>query len=72
MTHKDDWYLDRTPKPSLAAWIFQQMALGATYAALVLFGAIAIILIIRAIGFLLPENPLAVLDLGLGALRAFA
>ena len=72
MTHKDDWYLERTPKPSLRAWIFNQMALGATYAALVFFGAIAIILILRAIGFLLPENPMAVLDMGIGALRAFA
>ncbi len=72
MTHKDDWYIERTPKPSLWAWIFNQMALGAVYAALVLFGAIAFILIIRAIGFLLPENPLAGLEMGMGVLRAFA
>ena len=72
MTHKDDWYLDSTPKPSLRFWIFNQMALGATYAALVLFGVIALILIIRAIGFLLPEDPNTVFEMGLGALRAFA
>ena len=72
MTHKDDWYLDSAPKPSLRFWIFQQMALGATYAALALFGLIAIILILRAVSFLLPEDPNAVFEMGLGALRAFA
>ncbi len=57
MTHKDDWFLEGQKKPSLRFWIFNQMTLGAAYAALVLFGLIAFILIIRAVSFLLPENP---------------
>jgi hypothetical protein len=72
MTHKDDWYLEGQKKPSLRFWIFNQMALGATYAALVLFGLIAFILILRAVSFLLPADPNAVLDMGIGALSAFA
>jgi hypothetical protein len=72
MTNKDDWYLERSPKPSIATWIFHQMALGATYAALVLFGLIAFILILRAVSFLLPDDPNAVFEMGMGALRAFA
>jgi hypothetical protein len=72
MTHKDDWFLEGQKKPSLRFWIFNQMTLGAAYAALVLFGLIAFILIIRAISFLLPENPFEALDTGLRALSAFA
>jgi hypothetical protein len=72
MAHKDDWYIDSTPKPSLRFWIFNQMALGAIYAALFVFGLIAFILVIRAISFLLPENPFEALDTGLRALSAFA
>jgi hypothetical protein len=72
MANKDDWYIDSTPKPSLRFWIFNQMALGAIYAALFVFGLIAFILVIRAISFLLPENPFEALDTGLRALSAFA
>ena len=50
-----EWYLEDY-KPSLRKWIFQNMAMGATYAALVLFGLIAIILIINAIGKALPDE----------------
>ncbi len=46
------------------------MTMGAAYAAIVLFGAIAVILIIRAISFLLPEDPFAALELGRQALSA--
>ncbi len=70
MSDKDEWYLESTPKPSLRFWIFQQMSLGAIWAALVLFGLIAVILIIRAIGALLPEDPFAALELGTRALGA--
>jgi hypothetical protein len=72
MAQKDDWYIDSTPKPSLRFWIFNQMALGAIYAALVVFGLIAFILVIRAISFLLPENPFEALETGFRALSAFA
>ena len=72
MTHKDDWFLEGQKKPSLRFWIFNQMTLGAAYAALVLFGLIAFILIIRAVSFLLPANPNAVFEMGARALRAFA
>ena len=72
MTHKDDWYLEGQKKPSLRFWIFNQMALGATYAALVFFGLIAFILILRAVSFLLPENPFAALETGIQALNALA
>ena len=41
-------------------------------AALFVFGLIAFILVIRAISFLLPENPFEALDTGLRALSAFA
>jgi hypothetical protein len=72
MTHKDDWFLDGQKKPSLRFWIFNQMTLGAAYAALVLFGLIAFILILRAVSFLLPEDPNAVFEMGVRALSAFA
>jgi len=72
MAHKDEWYLESSGKPSLRMWIFQQMSMGAVYAAIFFFGVIALILILAAIGRLLPEDPYAVLDAGRAALRAFA
>jgi hypothetical protein len=72
MSYNKDWYLDSAPKPSLRAWIFSQMALGATYAALAFFGVIAFILILYAISFLLPDDPFAALGIDLGAIRAIA
>ena len=59
--HDVKWYLQEERAPSLYGWVFQQMALGATYAAIVFFGVIAFILILRAISFLLPEDPYAAL-----------
>lgn len=70
MADKSDWYLAHDPKPSLYSWIFQHMAMGAIYAALVFFGIIAIILVIRAIGFMLPDDPFAALETGARALGA--
>ena len=70
MSDNNDWYIENTPKPSLRGWIFGQMAMGAVYAALVLFGIIAVILIIYSISFLLPEDPFAALEIGTTALRA--
>jgi hypothetical protein len=72
MSQNDQWYLEDQPKPSLRSWIFHQMALGAAYAAIVLFGLIAVILIIYAVSFLLPEDPFAALELGQHALGAVA
>ena len=48
------------------------MSLGAVYAGAVFFGVIAIILIIRAISFLLPEDPFAMIETTTQALHAFA
>ena len=70
MSDKDDWFIENTPKPTLYGWIFTQMAMGAVYAALVLFGLIAVLLIFRALSFLLPEDPFAVLDTGSRVLTA--
>ncbi len=62
MADTDKWYLKTEKQPSLSMWIFRNMAMGAVWAALVLFGIIAIILIIRAIGFILPEDPFAMIE----------
>ena len=61
MSKKSTWYLDHD-RPSLRMWVFTQMTLGAVYAAAVFFGVIAIILILRALSNLLPEDPYAALD----------
>ena len=56
MTDKD-WYLElEDQKPSLYAWVFRQMAMGAVYAGLFLVAIMGIILIFYAIGQLLPED----------------
>jgi hypothetical protein len=70
MTNKDDWYLESSPKPSLRMWIFQQMGMGAIYAALAFFGIIAVILIIAAIGRLLPEDPFGTFEVGRAVVTA--
>ncbi|MEM0948317.1 MAG: RC-LH1 core complex protein PufX [Pseudomonadota bacterium] len=70
MSNDKHWYLENDPKPNLHGWIFRQMAMGAVYAALAFFGVIAVILIIRSIGFILPEDPFAALDAGQRTLRA--
>ena len=70
MSDDKHWYLETEPKPNLYGWIFRQMAMGAVYAALAFFGVIAVILIIRAVGFILPEDPFAALDAAQRALIA--
>lgn len=65
MSDNEEWYLDRDPAPNLHSWVFRHMAMGAVYAGLVLFGIIAILVILRAISHALPEDPFAALDLGL-------
>ncbi|MEM9344892.1 MAG: RC-LH1 core complex protein PufX [Pseudomonadota bacterium] len=72
MADNEEWYLERDPKPNLYGWIFRHMAMGATYAALVFFGLIAVILIIRAVSFLLPEDPFAAIEIGTTALSALS
>lgn len=67
---KDDWYLEHDPKPGLYFWIFRHMAMGAVYAALAFFGLIAVLLLIRAVSFILPEDPFAALDTGVQVLSA--
>ena len=70
MSDDKHWYLETEPNPNLYGWIFRQMAMGAVYAALAFFGVIAVILIIRAVGFILPEDPFAALDAAQRALSA--
>lgn len=70
MADKEDWYLSRDPAPNLHGWVFRHMAMGAVYAGLVLFGIIAILVILRAISFLLPEDPFAALEIGTRAVQA--
>ncbi len=56
------WYLESEKKPNLYFWIFSQMAMGAVYAAIVLFGAILFILVLVGISSILPEDPFALFD----------
>ena len=72
MAEHEEWYLERDPKPHLYGWIFRHMAMGAVYAALVFFGVIAVVLLFRALSFLLPEDPFAALELGTQALSALS
>ncbi len=65
-TTTEKWYLEEE-HPSLRMWIFTQMSMGAVYGAVLFFGVIGFVLIIRVISYLLPEDPYAALD-GAGAL----
>ena len=62
MSDNRQWYLDDQPKPSLRRWVFNQMAVGAGWAALVFFGASLCVFVIRAIAGLLPQDPFASAD----------
>ncbi|SEN29149.1 Intrinsic membrane protein PufX [Palleronia salina] len=62
MSDNKKWFLADDLQPSLYMWVFTQMCLGAVYAAVVFFGVIGVILILRAISFLLPEDPYAALE----------
>jgi hypothetical protein len=72
MADTEKWYLKTEKAPSLHMWVFRNMAMGAVWAALVLFGLIAFILVIRAISFILPEDPFAMLDATGRLITAFA
>jgi hypothetical protein len=72
MADTDKWYLKEEKAPSLHMWIFRNMAMGAVWAALVLFGLIAFILVIRAVSFILPEDPFAMLDAARHLITAYA
>ena len=61
MSDQDPWYLDGS-KPSLKAWMFTQMAIGAGWGAIVFFGVVFFIFILVAISSRLPEDPFAMLD----------
>ena len=64
MADKDPhWYLDDS-KPSLRAWIFTQMSIGAGWGALVFFVVVLFIFALIAISGLLPEDPFAALETG--------
>jgi len=62
MSDNKYWYLEGQRKPGLYRWIFEQMALGAVYSALVLFGAILFILLLIGVSRILPEDPFALLQ----------
>ncbi len=64
------WHLDGDDAPSLYGWVAWHMSKGAAIAALVVFGTIAFILLIRAVSYLLPEDPYAALETGRGIVTA--
>ena len=70
MADQEKWYLKDEKSPNLYVWIFRNMAMGAVWAALVLFGGIAILLILYALSYLLPEDPFAALETGTRLLSA--
>ncbi|MEL7343792.1 MAG: RC-LH1 core complex protein PufX [Pseudomonadota bacterium] len=70
MVNEEKWYLKDEKKPSLARWIFEQQAIGAVYAALVLAAVIFFILFFKGVAAILPEDPFAALELGKAALGA--
>jgi hypothetical protein len=72
MSDNEHWYLDNDPKPNLYGWVFKHMAMGAVYAALAFFGIIAVVLLIRALSFILPDDPYAALELGTRVASALA
>ncbi len=51
-----EWYLEGSARPSLRTWAFGQMALGAAYAGCVLVAIMAFMMILYAVGTLLPED----------------
>ncbi|MBJ3761442.1 RC-LH1 core complex protein PufX [Maribius pontilimi] len=59
---KKTWFLEDSIQPSLRMWVFTQMCLGAVYAGVVFFGVIGFVLILRAISYLLPEDPYAAIQ----------
>lgn len=61
MSENKYWYMDDGRKPSLHRWIFENMAIGAVYAAIVLFGIILFIYLLVGFSSILPEDPLALL-----------
>ncbi len=64
------WHLEQGSAPSLYGWVALQMGKGAVVAAALFFGVIAFVMIIRAISFLLPEDPYAALETGRGIVTA--
>ncbi len=69
MSDNTDWW-SKDDKPGLTKWVFQNMAMGATYAALLLFVIFLIYFMLRGISGLLPEDPFAALELTNQALTA--
>ena len=59
MSDNKFWYTEFGKKPSMHRWIFENMAMGAVYAAIVLFGVILLIYLLVGLSSLLPEDPYA-------------
>ncbi|GEM_PF-1838538 len=72
MSNDDKWYLAHEKPPSLYAWIFTQMTMGAAYAALVCMVVLFFVLAIRALSALLPEDPYALIETGSRLVQAVA
>ena len=70
MADNEHWYLEDEPKPNLYGWIFRQMTMGAAYAALACMFVLFVILVIRSVAFILPEDPFAAIEIGTRALSA--
>ncbi|MBC6442216.1 MAG: RC-LH1 core complex protein PufX [Rhodobacteraceae bacterium] len=70
MSEKNDWWM-RDEKMSLRGWVTTHMLRGAGAAAMLFFGIILFIVILRMIAGILPENPYASLELGQEVLRTF-
>ena len=72
MSNDDKWYLARERPPSLYAWIFAQMTIGAAYAAIVCMAVLFFVLGLRALSALLPEDPFALIETGSRLVQAVA
>ena len=64
MSDEKPWYVANERPPSLSLWIFTQMSMGAIWAFLVCMVILFIILGLKALSGLLPEDPSALFETG--------
>ncbi len=70
MSDDKHWYVADEKPPSLSLWIFTQMTMGAVYAFLVCMVILFVILFLKALSGLLPEDPNALLETGTRLVQA--
>ncbi|NUB43493.1 RC-LH1 core complex protein PufX [Fertoebacter nigrum] len=58
----DKPYFEENREATLRSWILMNMLRGAGWAAVLVFGIIGFLVILRALAWFLPENPNAALD----------